>query len=387
MSQLLKSDIKNQEHIVRLAKDLKDIEPFAEFDNNPFADNDYSSLHLGECPNLELTVPKKNIKKCFTAIFRIARPNIGKPFIQYFVEKTPYNTYSFPLISPELIDTHDETCIILDNILNSTCNSLIKIGYFPYNQEGYYYSFYEAREDDLIYGSNDLIENTHYIWLTPKEIIEKEFLSRKIENIVYDFVAFYSEGACRLYNKGEFITSPDIYYVGGNDDLIELVITRKYSEDDKSKLFIGDAIIGIISTFFNINSVNNKLRISNKMKNGSLIRIAHWSNKPIAKKVYLIKNNSGDRNAATTTTTVTDNTTISNDTNYTNDVDSDYINSIEYNLNKNNNLTFYNIDIDNCEILSKHSGIIISRGNSFDVDASMFIDILKNKTSNLFIFE
>ena len=99
------------------------------------------------------------------------------------------------------------------------------------------------------------------------------------------------------------------------------------------------------------------------------------------KKVYLIKNNSGHRNAATSTTTVTDNKTVSND------VDSDYINSIEYNLDKNNNLTFYNIDIDNCEILSKHSGIIISRGNSFDVDASMFIDILKNKTSNLFIFE
>jgi hypothetical protein len=347
MSQLLKSDIKNKEHIVRLALSLDDNDPFAEFNTDSYINDNYSKLHLGECPSLKQHIDNSIIKTCYSVIFFINRPKKGKPFIQYYVEKTPYNTLMFPIIKPEHLNNDIELDIIGDDILNKSNNTIIKLGYFPYDvKNGIYYSFYEVRKDNYFNYDEELIDNN--FWITPKEIMNKYLFNISFEKHVEDFITI-GEGASRLYIKGEFIPSPEIVYIGNTDDFVNNLITNNFSIEDKKNILIGDLNVGILGCLFNIINKDGKIRINSNIKNGSLLRLAYWTKESIIKsKTYLIKDS----------------------------------------IDKNFNLNFYDVNLDDCEILSRHYGRIIDNEITLKhIHLKTFLEILKSKKSNLFIFE
>lgn len=348
MSELLNSDIKNKEHIVRLALSLNDNDPFAEFNTDSYINENYSKLHLGECPNLKQDIDTSIITTCYSVIFCINKPTKGNPFIQYYVQKTPYNTLMFPIMKPEYLDNDIELDIIGNNILNKTNNTIIKLGYFPYDvKNGVYYSFYEVRKDNYFNYNEDLIDNSNF-WVTPKEIMNNFLFNISFEKHVVDFISI-GEGASRLYSKGEFIPSPEIAYIGNTDDFINNLITNTYSIEDKENILIGDLNVGILGCLFNITNKNGKIRINTNIKNGSLLRLAYWTKESIVKpKTYLIKDS----------------------------------------IDKNFELNFYNINLNDCEILSRHYGRIIDNENTLKhIQLKTFLNIIKSKKCNLFIFE
>jgi hypothetical protein len=293
MSLLLNSDISNRKYNVRFAKTEAQNESqiqtlhnnscdyLVEKDKDLFDNN----LHLGECPSLIQNINKSKVKVCYIAIFRIKKSKKGKPFIQYNVEKTSFGSLIFPNILPELLDSEYELKYIENTILDNINYSISKIGYFPYHvKRGIYYGFYEAKVKNTIDNSTDnyaFLELTNNYWITPKEIINDDFLNNNIEKPVYDFINDFGEGASRLYNKGNFIPSPEIVYIGASNYLTNLLISKLYSYRDKSNLIIGDIKLGLLSTFFDINNKSETLEISSKIRNGNILRLAFWNSDTI----------------------------------------------------------------------------------------------------------
>lgn len=366
MSLLLNSDISNRKYNVQFAEtESRNEAQFQTLHNNSCEDlvgkdKDLfdNNLHLGECPSLIQNINKSKVKVCYIAIFRIKKSTKGKPFIQYNVEKTSIGSLIFPNILPELLDSEHELKYIENTILDNVNYSISKVGYFPYDVEsGTYYGFYEAKVkntiDETIDNSTDtnaFLELTNNYWITPKEIINDDFLNNNIEKPVYDFINEFGEGASRLYNKGNFIPSPEIVYIGASNYLTNLLISKLYNYHDKSNLIIGDIKLGLLSAFFNINNKNETLEISSKIRNGNILRLAFWNSD-----------------------TIIPSTTYS-----INDIANDIA----------NDLNVYNIDIDDCEILSKHCGKLIHHENKLlHIDFITFLEMIKSKNANLFIFE
>lgn len=357
MSELLQSDIRNRAHIVRLLSDIKDAEPFADFDDNPFSDCRYSNLHLGNCPGLKQNLCLTDIRTCFFAVFRIMRPENKPPFIQYYLQKSADNRLYFPMILPSHLNFPEEVLAgmnkkTINTIETAIDNTLVNMGYFVDDRSrGIYYSLYEAKNYSLTKPDNDLAsDTTSFIWVTPKEIMEKRIFNLVIEPDVIKYVSQVSEGACQLYDKGNFIPSPEIAYIGGTSAIINEVINGGYSNRGDKEIFIGNSLLGLLTAFFVVTKNDGIMEIGTDRKIGNILRLAYWKD----------------------TTTFKQNIFILKDEHY----------------EEFNEVVLYNINVSDSVLLSKHVGRLLYRENRIThLDAETFIKTNKAWNSKLIIFD
>ena len=354
MSELLQSDIRNRADIVRLLSNIKDAEPFAEFDDNPFSDCRYSNLHLGNCPGLKQNLRLTDIHVCYFAVFRIMRPENKPPFIQYYLQKNTDNRLFFPTLLPTHFNFPEEVLACMKRKVLDTINcTLINIGHFIDDEErGIYYSLYEARNYHLFHDpDNELLsDTTSFVWVTPKEIMEKRIFNMNIEPEVVKYVSEISEGACRLYDKGKFIPAPEIAYIGGTSVIINEVINGAYSSNSNKEIFIGNSLLGLLTAFFVVTKDNGIIEIGTDRKVGNILRLAYWKDETSFKQnIFILK---------------------------------------DEHCEELNEVVLYNINISDSVLLSKHVGRLLYRENRIShLDAETFIKTNKAWNSKLIIFD